>query len=219
MITLGAGAQDGVTGRIEGVVRFTGNVPPPEKILTSDGAVLLHSDLVVDARSKGLRFVAAYLDGAAPRPVARDAKPVIVDQKDMIFIPRVVAAQEGQTVRFDNNDICNHAVMSASTKEENLFNVATPMGQPFDFRFKAQRAPVQIGCPIHQSMRAWVYVLPHPWFAVSDAQGAFRIDNVPAGKHQLVLVHADTGLRESRTVVVEAGKAARVAIEWSQVKK
>jgi plastocyanin len=205
-------------GRIEGVVRFTGAVPAPEKIITSDGMVLMHRDLVVDDKSKGLRHVAAYLDGAPARPLAKDAKMAVVDQRDMIFIPRVIAVQEGQKVRFDNNDLCNHAVMSAAARSENIFNVLTPMGQPFDIHFQAEKKPLQIGCPIHTWMRAWVYVLPHPWFAVSDAQGSFRIDSVPPGTHRLVVVHPDTGLRENRAIEVVSGKTTRVTVEWSKSK-
>src|SRR5688500_18051398 len=84
-----APAQD-AAGRVEGTVRFLGTVPPPEKIITSDGMVLMHSDLVVDAKSKGLRDVAVYLDGARAQPPAKNAKPVVIDQKDMVFMPRVV---------------------------------------------------------------------------------------------------------------------------------
>ncbi|MCI0682646.1 MAG: carboxypeptidase regulatory-like domain-containing protein [Gemmataceae bacterium] len=214
-----AGQDNAPTGSIVGVVRFTGDVPAPQKIITSDGAVLMHSDLVVDGKTKGLRDVAVYLQGAAPRPLAKDAKPVVMDQRDMIFIPRVIVAQEGQTVRFDNNDLCNHAVQSVSTKTDNLFNVLTPMGQPFDFRFKSQKSPVQIGCPIHQWMRAWVYVFPHPFAAVTDGKGQFKIDKVAAGKHTVMFAHPDTGLRETRSVAVEAGKMTRIDIEWKQLKK
>jgi plastocyanin len=213
-------AQEGA-GRIEGTVRFTGAVPPPEKIITSDGMVLMHSDLVVDAKSKGLRHVAVYLDGAPARPlaknVAKTAEPVVIDQKDMVFMPRVVTVQEGRTVRFDNNDLSNHAVQAMSADTRNVFNILTPMGQPFDFKFVAQKGPVHIGCPIHMWMRAWVYVLPHPWSAVTDAQGALRIDDVPAGTHKLAFVHPDTKLRETKTVTVEAGKTTRVIVEWSRV--
>lgn len=223
-----AAAQE-AAGRIEGTVRFTGAVPPAEKIITSDGMVLMHSDLVVDAKSKGLRHVAAYLDEAPARPLLKNTakkrnkdtatknEPVVIDQKNMVFLPRVVAVQEGWTVRFDNNDLANHGVQAISADTRNTFNVVTPMGQPFDITFVAQKGPVQIGCPIHGWMRAWIYVLPHPWSAVTDAQGKFRIDGVPAGTHKLTFVHPDAKLRDSKTVTVEAGKTAGVAVEWSRV--
>ena len=206
-------------GAIEGVIRFSGVVPAPQKIVTADGAVLMHSDLVVDAKTKGLRHVAVYLLDMAAQPVAKDAKPVVIDQRDMVFLPRVVVAQAGQKVRIENNDICNHAVNSVTTTTDNLFNVLTPMGQPFEFAFKAQKAPVQLGCALHPWMRAWVYVLPHRFAAVSDPQGRFKIEGLPPGKRTVQFAHPDSGLRETRIVEVTAGKAARIDIDWQAAKK
>jgi plastocyanin len=207
------------SGAIAGLVRFTGAVPPDQKIITSDGMVLVHNDLVVDAKTKGLRHVAVFLQDAPAKTPALKDKPMVIDQRDMLFLPRVVVVRQGQTVRFENNDLSNHAVMATSTKTENCFNVVTPQGQPYSHVFTAHKAPVQIGCPIHAWMRAWVYVLPHPYGAVTDAQGKFQIDGVPPGKHQLVLAHPDTGLREIHVVEVTAGKTTRVAIEWKKAAK
>jgi plastocyanin len=215
---LGLAQGDAQRGAIAGLVRFNGTVPPTQKIITSDGAVLMHNDLVVDPKSKGLRWVAAYLQDAKPQTPVKKPKMVAIDQKDMVFMPRVVGVQDGQTVRFDNNDLSNHAVQATSSQSENTFNVLTPMGQPFDFEFKAQKAPVQIGCPIHAWMRAWIYVMPHPWVAVSDAQGRFQLDDVPPGTYKLRLAHPDTTLRETVAVRVEAGKTARIEVNWDKVK-
>jgi hypothetical protein len=134
----------------------------------------------------------------------------------MVFLPRVVGVQEGQKVRFENNDLSNHGVQAFSSKQENTFSTTTAPNQPFEFQFKAQPRPVVIGCQIHAWMRAWVYVLPHPHFAITDAQGGFKIENVPAGKHTLLFTHADTGLKEERTVEVAAGKSAEVHVEWKK---
>src|SRR5688500_10284286 len=98
-------------GGIAGVVRYTGTVPPPEKILTTEGGTILHSDLVVNPKTQGLRDVAAVLEDAPARPKLPKAKPLLVDQRDMVFLPRVVAVQHGRAVSFDNSDSCNHSVM------------------------------------------------------------------------------------------------------------
>jgi hypothetical protein len=68
-------------------------------------------------------------------------------------------------------------------------------------------------------MRAWVYVVPHPWFAVSDAQGKFQIEAVPPGKYTLWLRHADTGLQERQNVDTVGDKTTSVKIEWHEVAK
>lgn len=219
MLGFAGAGEPAKTGTIDGTVRYLGEVPPPQRILTTDGNTILHRDLVVDAKTKGLRFVAVLLDNPPQQTKAANAKPIVVDQRDMLFLPRVVAVQEGQKVRFENNDTCNHAVQAISTKRENQFNVNTPQGEPYEFEFKVQKPPVMIGCPIHNWMRAWVYVVPHPWFAVTDAKGQFKIANVPVGKQTLVFTHPDTGLRETRTIDVQVGKNNELTVEWKTLKK
>jgi len=199
---------------IKGHVRFVGKVPPPKKILTTDGGTLLHSDLVVDPKTKGLRHVVVVLENAPAQPKEKKASTVLIDQRDMLFLPRVVAIRSGQKVRFENNDLCNHSVMASSIVSANQFNVVAASNQPYEHVFEPQKLPVQIGCSFHPWMRAWVYVVPHPWFAVTDAEGKFNIERVPPGKYSVWLRHADSGIQERQQVQVEAGKTAELKIEW-----
>lgn len=206
-------------GAIEGHVLFTGKVPPGKKITTTDGSVIEHNDLMVDSKTKGLRDVVAVVENT-PSLSRREKPPVVVvDQRDMIFVPRVVAVQQGQAVRFENSDLCNHSVMASSTVAVNQFNVFVTSTQPHEHVFELQKHPVQIGCSLHGWMRAWVYVVPHPWFAVSDAQGNFKIEAVPPGKYTLWLRHADSGLQQRQDVEIVGGKSCLVNIEWQEVGK
>src|ERR1043165_7747997 len=170
-------AQAPATGTITGTIRYVGEVPPNQRILTTDGQVIIHNDVVVQPKTKGLRDVAVVLDWKGKAPLEAKAKPVVIDQRDMVFMPRVVSAREGQPGRFENNDICNHAVQAHSIHKENVYNITTPPNRAFEHPFKTQKNPVMIGCPIHGWMRAWVIVAPHPYHAVSDTQGKFRIEH------------------------------------------
>jgi plastocyanin len=210
-----AAAPPAATGTIEGVVRFTGKLPPPKKLQTMDGSIL-HHDLVVEKKTKGLRDVAVSLlgIGAAPRVTKRE--PAYVDQKELLFVPRVVAVQLGQAVRFDNSDTCNHSVQANSSVKSNQFNVFVTPGQPLDHVFEAQKHPVAITCSLHGWMKAYVYVFDHPFFDVTGEKGTFRIANVRPGKHILWLRHADTGLNEKREVEVRASRTTRVEVEWKK---
>lgn len=214
----GVAHADGPTGTIVGTVRYLGEVPPDRKIVTSDGAILRHNDLVVDAKTKGLCHVAVIVD-ANDAPAADKLPAAVLDQKDMLFLPRVLVVRAGQTVRFDNNDLCNHGVRSASARLEDNFDVLTPPGRPFEFRYaRATKRPVSITCPIHSWMQAWVLVVPHPYHAVTGAQGKFRIPNVPAGKHKLRLVYPDTGRQQTLDVNVSAGKTVEVNVVWPETR-
>jgi plastocyanin len=207
------------TGTITGVICYTGIVPPSQRVTLTDGQVILHNDVVVDAKSKGLRDVAVVLDWKVKVAADTKAKPVVVDQRDMLFVPRVVTVQEGRKVRFENNDLYNHAVSAQSVHAENVFNVTTPAGQPYEHQFKWQKNPIPIGCVLHSWMRAYVITAQHPYHTVSDAQGKFRIENVPAGKLALMFVHPDTNYRSTVEVEVQVDKTAEVAVEWKTLKK
>jgi plastocyanin len=202
------------TGTVTGVVRFTGPVPPPREIVTTDNRTLRHHDLVVDPGTRGLRDVVAVLEDAPAQPKVADAEPVVIDQRDMLFVPRVVVVRHGQAVRFDNSDQFNHSVLTATPVAEDQLNVFVTPGRPLDHTFALRKHPVRIGCSLHPWMRAWVYVVAHPWFAITDERGRFRIRDIPPGRYTLWLRHPDTGRQDRRPVEVRAGGKLEVTVTW-----
>ena len=64
-------------------------------------------------------------------------------------------------------------------------------------------------------MRAWIYAFDHPYYAVTDARGRFRINQVPPGKYQLIIRQPDGGLSHQATVEVEAGQVRHVAVDFT----
>jgi plastocyanin len=206
-------------GTIQGVVRFTGEVPPAKQLPVGDGSLIDHRDLIVDAKTKGLRWVIAALEDAPEQPKLNgDDDPVLIDQKNYTFIPRVVAVPHGRAVKFDNSDNVNHSVSIFSKVKENEVNVFVTKKEPLVKSFVAEKAPLRVGCALHPAMTAWVYVAPHPWVAVTDEKGAFTIKGVPPGKYTLWLKHPDTGLEERKSIEVKAGEKAEVAFEWKEAK-
>jgi plastocyanin len=218
LMLMATGEVAAQTGAIAGTIRYTGEVPPSKRIMATDGQILMHNDLVVQAKTKGLRDVIAVLDWKEKIAADPKAEPIVIEQRDMIFTPRVVTVQEGRKVRFDNNDNCNHAVDAASVNKDNVFSITTPPSQPYHHAFKAQKNPIPIGCSLHLWMRAYVLAAAHPYHAVTRADGTFKIDGVPAGKHSLILIHPDTTYRETIEIEVQAGKIAEVTREWKALK-
>jgi plastocyanin len=163
--------------------------------------------------------VIVALEDAPEQPKVKDAKPVVVDQVNWVFVPRVVAVQQGQAVRFDNSDNVNHSVMAISTVAKNQLNTVAGPGSPVTHTFEPQETPVLIGCSLHGWMRAWVYVSRHPWFGLSDAQGEFEIRQIPSGKYTLLLHHPDTNLRERKPIEIKGGQTLEVTVEWNRVGK
>jgi plastocyanin len=199
------------TGAIEGVVTYEGEAPPPMIVMEGGDTQRV---LYVGAGG-ALRFAVAFLvgprDGGAP---AED--PATLDQVGFIFRPPVLAVREGQAVRFTNQDGANHTVRSHHGDASNRFNIYTGAGQEGTHRFKATAgAPAVITCDIHPWMIAWIFAFPHPYFAVTDESGRFRISGVAPGRHELAVRQPSGGLQRDLAVRVSAGDISRVTVRFA----
>ena len=138
------------------------------------------------------------------------AGPAKMDQRSMKFAPSVLPILTGTTVRFLNSDPTQHNVFSPDYEKYNLGT--WPQGQTKDQLFaKCAKAPcayVQL-CRIHPEMEAYVVVLQNPYFAVTNSDGHYRIDNVPPGAHSLG-VWAATGKAPVKPVTEDAAKPAQI---------
>ena len=138
------------------------------------------------------------------------AGPAKMDQRSMKFAPSVLPILTGTTVKFLNSDPTQHNVFSPDYEKYNLGT--WPQGQTKDQLFaKCAKAPcayVQL-CRIHPEMEAYVVVLQNPYFAVTNSDGHYRIDNVPPGAHSLG-VWAAKGKAPVKPVTVDAAKPAQI---------
>ncbi|MGE3959144.1 MAG: carboxypeptidase regulatory-like domain-containing protein [Vicinamibacterales bacterium] len=144
-----------------------------------------------------------YLE-TAPRGAFEQNEPgrAVMDQRNETFVPHVLAVTTGTTVEFPNSDRIYH----------NVFSLSKP--RPFDLgRYAAGRSKsvrfdragiVRVFCDIHSHMSAFILVFSHPFFAVTDASGRYRIDNVPPGSYTLVAWNEGVA-SESRAITVADG--------------
>jgi plastocyanin len=146
----------------------------------------------------------------ASGPFTVPAKPADIDQRSMKFTPHVLPVLVGTTVRFLNSDPTPHNVFSPDHEKYNLGT--WPQGQTKDHAFatcaKAPCVYVQL-CRVHPEMEAYVVVLQNPFFAVTSADGHYKIDNVPPGNYSLSGWHAK-GKAQPKSVTVDASKPAVV---------
>jgi hypothetical protein len=202
-------------GEIQGRIVLGGDVPAPKKIpITIDqyvcGTEQIASDLVVSG-AREVRNVVVWLENpppGAPSTPLPSAAPM--DQKECVFVPRVVIVPGPGTVEFLNSDRLLHNLHSAS-KENPPFNRTQPKGRTIPITF-ARPEIVRIDCDLHSWMRGWVVVARHPFYALTDAQGRFRLDNVPPGQYTLRLWHERLG-ESSKPVTVAAAGGTPVTIE------
>jgi len=144
-----------------------------------------------------------YLD-PAPRQ-AFDVLPAgraRMDQRGEQFVPRLLAITVGSTVDFPNSDLTFHNVFSLSAARTFDLGRYRP-GRTGSVKFE-RAGIVSVFCDIHTHMSAFILVLNHPFFAVTDADGRYAILDAPAGTHTL-MVWSDVGVPVSRRVTVVDG--------------
>lgn len=151
-------------------------------------------------------WITGALPGVAPSPPADAA----IAQQDTAFTPGVLVVPVGTSVAFPNRDAFFHNVFSFSpTRRFDLGRY--PRGESKTVTFE-EPGVVKVYCEVHESMRALVVVTENPLHAVVGPDGRFTLTGVPAGRHSLMLLHADLGTRQV-DVEVRNGGVARVSLE------
>lgn len=204
-------------GSIVGEVRFSGTPPPAKPLKVNKDTQVCGTDkasegLVVGA-NKGIKHAVVSLRGArgpAPKPAQKPA----LDQKGCQFAPHVIVVPAGAEVDILNSDGILHNVHTYSSANA-PFNKAQPkfkkvMTEKFD-----KPEIIRVQCDVHGWMLAWIVVGEHGAYAVTDETGAFKIDNVAPGKHNVEVWHETLG-KLSQAVDVKAGAPTRVTFEMSK---
>jgi uncharacterized membrane protein/plastocyanin len=203
----------GPVGRISGTVSFEGPAPAPEKlslpaICNPKGKPeILSNDILIEG-GKVKNVLVRVIAGLVGKPVPpAPTTPVVLDQIDCQYEPRLIAVRVGQAVDFLNSDATFHNVKSRSKQNEN-FNVAMPnKGDKITKVFTKPEIVVESECSVHPWMSASIAVMDHPWFAVTDQKGTYSIEGLPPGKYKIEAWHEVFGSKTLDVTVTE-GKDA-----------
>ncbi len=198
---LAAPASGAEAGSIHGRIEVRREVPPAEPRPTVSELGMPPPRDTPDRRRS-----VVYLE-TAPQGAFEISEPrrVTLDQRNEAFVPYVLAVSVGTTVEFPNHDRTYHNVFSLSkTKRFDLGRY--PQGESKSLRFD-RPGVVRVFCEIHSHMSAFILVFAHRFFAATDAEGRYRIDDVPPGTYTLVAWN-DGQVRESRAVRVPEGPGA-----------
>ncbi len=149
-----------------------------------------------------------YVDAIQGKTFPAPSQKPLLSQQSLTFNPHLLVVQRGTTVEFQNNDSVQHNVFwpSIGGNKKEGHNLGTwPKGDKRAFTFE-QAGVVPLLCNVHPEMSAYIVVSPTPYFAETDANGNFKIDNVPDGKYNVVAWHEGSKVQTKPVDVSGIGK-------------
>ena len=184
---------------VSGLVRFEGQMPPRKGInMTPESARMYESqpldENVLAGRNGGLANAFVYAKrGVERRKYPLPDKPALLDQSKSMFRPRIQGVRVGQKFIIRNSDPYIHNTRSLSLRNR-AFNIGQPPKSADRERvFTRPEGPIRLGCDFHKWMAAWIFVMDHPFFAVTDANGHFEIKGLPPGEYTFEAWHEEFG--------------------------
>jgi plastocyanin len=195
-----------LTGRV-----ILDGTPPPAEVIRLDGdpkcAALAQgeerrTEYVVVGPQNSLQNAFVYVkDGVPARLYPVPAQPVVLDQQSCRYVPRVLGIQVGQQLTIRNSDPLLHNVR-AEAQINQPFDVGTPI-QKMEVKrtFSTREVMVPVKCNVHGWMNAYIGVLEHPFFAVTDDTGRFSIPQLPPGTYTIEVWHERLGTQLQQVTI------------------
>ena len=189
-------------GTIEGTVKWSGATPEIQQFAVTKDKDHCAAEtkpsprLIISPSNNGVKDAVVYLvDIKEGKKIAGLSKPVM-DQIQCVYQPRMFVVPAGTEFEMTTSDDILHNIhmYGAAT-----YNLAFPIkGQKIT---KKLRKPgvVELICDAgHYWMSAYVHVVEHPYYAITDENGKFGIDNVPPGTYKLQAWHEGWVIKEKQ---------------------
>lgn len=213
-----------VYATLKGTITLNGAPPAnPQMNITKDlgvckpGGATVLNEIVTVGNTGGLANVLVYAD--VPSEWCHETKinaegEVEFDQKQCIFLNRIVGLQTSQTLKILNSDPVGHnAALSPAKNDPFNETIASNSSATYDPK-KQEKSPFPVTCSVHPWMQSFLIFRDNGYFAVTKEDGSFEIENLPAGVPVKINVwHEATKGVPGKEVTVQP---ADVAQDWGR---
>jgi plastocyanin len=165
---------------------------------------------VTGVKGKSVVYVEAIAGKTFPGPKEHP----VMDQKGLVFVPHIMAVQQGTTVEFLNSDTVQHNVFwtAISGDKKAGHNLGTwPKGEKRSFMFD-KPGVVPLLCNVHPEMAGYIVVSPTPYFAETDDSGNYKIKDIPDGSYTLTAWNEGAKKTQSKPVTVSGSTKADLTL-------
>ena len=207
-----------ISGTLTGTVNFEGKTKKRKPIPMDSDPVCgkshkdtkaLSESFIVD-KDQNLKNVLVWLEGVNySGEVTKE--PAVIDQVGCVYKPHVQGVMKGQDVIIKNSDATLHNIHSMA-KKNIQFNFAMPkVVKEKKTNFDKLEEPFYIKCDVHPWMKTWVGVFDHPYFATTDDNGNYKIENIPPGEYNVIAWHEMDakfeGFKKTETITIGEGNS------------
>lgn len=202
-------------GSVAGTVKLDGAPPPDTTRVTVDQAICgtkTDPELTVSKGSAVSNAVVWIADVKTGKPLPVDKRAELSAQKCLLD-PRVQAVVVGTTVNVFNDDRLLHRFVFIPLGTHDtltvmpFFNVGQVVASE---RLAKTPQIVEIRCTRHPWTRGYIAVFDHPYFAVTDGDGNFKIDSLAPGTYKMMVWHEGMTQPAAQQVQVAANGTAKV---------
>jgi plastocyanin len=196
---------------VSGTVNYDGKVPKlrpitmdadPECAKKHSGPVQSEMLVLGDGNTVGNIFVHVK-SGLPSKEWPAPKQPVVMDQRGCRYIPHVIGVMVGQPFKILNSDGVLHNV-HALPKTNKEFNMAMPASRTEAIEtFNKAEGMFVVKCDVHPWMKAYIEVVSHPFFDVTEADGKFEIGDLPAGSYEIEIWHEKLGTQTQKITVAD----------------
>jgi plastocyanin len=151
---------------------------------------------------------------------AKSGKPLSVERRaeisseNCVLDPRVQAVTVGTTVNVINDDKVLHKLIFTKFGTHDTLTV-TPFFNSGQIvateRLAKTPGLVEVKCVEHPWEHGFIAVFDHPYFAVTEDNGTFKIDSLAPGSYKLMVWHEGLAKPTEQQVQVPAGGVATIA--------
>ena len=196
-------------GTITGTVKLVGDAPaakelkvdkdratcghdslPSEALIVSGDSALQNAVVSIVNISKGKKF-----EGGTPA----------IDQKGCVFVPHVSMIPQGSSIELLNSDDVMHNLHSWSMKNT-AFNEGVAAHGNISKTFEFPET-VKVTCDVHKWMTSWLIVQANPYYVLTDANGNYKLEGVPAGTYTVQAWQESLGKATQEVTVAAGGEA------------
>ena len=221
----GAKVDPATAGDVKGMAVIDGAAPANLAIKMNADPVCMKQNAtpqsqetyMVAADGKGLGNVFVYVkDGLDKYTFDVPTETAKIDQQNCRYHPHVFGMRAGQPLEIVNSDPTLHNI-HAMPKGNAEFNNGQPIqGMKMSHTFDKPEVMVPFKCDVHGWMNAYVGVMTHPYFMVTDKDGKFDLPNLPPGTYTLEAWHEKLGA-QTATVTIGAKESKDVTFTFKPV--